>query len=306
MTTTPSAPVALFVFNRPEHARRGLQALAANPEFESSPLHIFCDGARHVGEADAVEAARRVAREWPHPDKHVHEAPANRGLAGSIIGGITALCRSHGRVIAIEDDLLVSPYFLHYMNSALDRYADDERVMHVTGYMWPVALPTDRETVLLPFMASLGWATWDRAWRHFDADMRGYPALKRNRAARSRFDLHGSYPYFSLLERQRAGKVDSWAIRWYLSVFEAGGLALFPTRTQIVNTGFDGSGTHQARDAAAPEAMLRPAFEALSNAPFPADTEVDDPSFAAVRKYLRGQSSPMVRIGRRVRNWMTR
>jgi hypothetical protein len=230
------APLALFVFRRPEHTRRTLAALATNPGFEQTPLVVYCDGARRPADAAAVAEVRRIVHSWPHPRKTVIEATANRGLANSIIEGVDSLCHRHGAVIVVEDDLIVEPGFLDYMQSALRRYAHDPRLMQVSGYMFPLAQPDGRASTLLPMTTSWGWATWRRAWQHFDPTAANAARLASSMALRYRFDLDGSYPYFDMLQRQLRGETDSWAIRWYLSVFLADGLVLYPGRTLVRNT----------------------------------------------------------------------
>lgn len=235
------APIALFVYSRPEHTRRTLEALARCPEWLRSHVVVYADGAKKPALAAAVAETRRVVRELA-PHALVVEQPTNRGLARSIIAGTTELCEQFGKVIVVEDDLDVAPTFLTFLNAGLDRYADDDRVMQVSAYQFPVALPS--EALFLGFPTSWGWATWKRAWQHFDPEARGYERLVADPQLRRRFDLDGSYPYFEMLERQRRGEVDSWAIRWHLSVFLRGGLVLYPGQTLVTNTGFDGSGTH--------------------------------------------------------------
>lgn len=245
----PYAPIALFAFKRPVHTRRALEALARNPEFERSPLHIFCDGARRPEDEAAVQATRDVVRRWAHPQKTLHEAAVNRGLAASVIAGVSGLCREHGRVIVVEDDLAVAPAFLSYMNRALERYADEDRVMQISGYMFPAAWPEQRlDAALLPFISSWGWATWSRAWVHYDATMTAFGDVAGDRALRRRFDLGGAARFFAMLKKQKTGKSDSWAIRWYLSVFMRDGLVLFPRHSLVSNEGSDGSGTHSWAD----------------------------------------------------------
>ncbi len=118
--------------------------------------------------------------------------------------------------------------------------------MQVSGYMFPVDLDADTDAVFLPFTTSWGWATWSRAWRRFDPQMSAFERLSADPALRRTFNLEGAYDYFDLLRRQKRGQVDSWAIRWYLSVFMQGGLTLYPVRSLVQNIGFDGSGTHGA------------------------------------------------------------
>lgn len=132
------APIALFTFKRPHHVRNALHSLRSNPEFERSPVYIFCDGARHANEQPDVEASRQIVRSLAPKHAVIVERTANLGLDQSITREVTALCEKHGRVIVIEDDLEVSRYFLGYMNCALDKYEDHANVFQVSGHMFPV------------------------------------------------------------------------------------------------------------------------------------------------------------------------
>jgi len=241
----PVTPIAIFVFKRPEHTARMLAALALNPRLAQHPLYIFCDGARNAGEVEAVETTRKRVREFHHLDKTVVEQPENQGLARSVIQGVTQLVNQYGRVIVLEDDLVVSTDFLDYMSDALDYFADEPKVMQVSGHAFPVpSIAANDTALLLPFVASWGWATWSRAWAQFDVEAKGWEQLMRNQKLRRRFDLGNAYPYSDMLLRQMQGKIDSWAIRWNWSVFKANGLVLYPSQSLVENIGFDGSGTH--------------------------------------------------------------
>jgi hypothetical protein len=236
------APVVLFTYNRPEHARATLESLAQNAEFGQSRLYIYCDGARRDAEVARVEETRRLAHEWPHPDKTVIERERNWGLANSIIDGVTSVCDAHGSVIVLEDDMVVSRYLLDYMNAALEKYRDDERVICVHGYTFPIdGLP---ETYFIKGANCQSWATWKRGWDLFESDGRKlYDQLERKNLM-NRFDLYGAYPYRRMLRDQIHGRVDSWAIRWYASALIHDKLTLYPARSMIRNIGWDGSGRH--------------------------------------------------------------
>lgn len=239
------APIALFAYNRPAHFLQTVEALQRNGLAAASPLHVFSDGPRTREAEAAVAEVRAVARTIDgFASVSVHEREHNSGLANSIIAGVTNLCDDHGRVIVVEDDLLVAPHFLEYVNEALDRYRDEQRVMQISGYMFPVDMEAETDALFLPFTTSWGWATWARAWREFDPQMRAFERLMADRRLRDEFNLEGAYDYFDLLRRQQQGQVDSWAIRWYLSVFMRRGLTLYPARSLVENIGFDGSGTH--------------------------------------------------------------
>lgn len=242
------APIALFIFKRPEHTRNTLESLARNPQFRDSPLFIFCDAARREDERAAVAASRKVVREWDHPHKQIIEAANNLGLANSIIAGVTRLCEDYGRAIVVEDDLIVSSHFLAYMNEALVRYESDSRVLQVSGYMWPIVTEGDNDAVFLPITCSWGWATWRRAWRLFDPTASASREIMTNASVRRKFDIGGSFPFSIMLLNQLRGKIDSWAIRWYLSVFKESGLVLYPSRSLVNNGGFGAEATHSKKD----------------------------------------------------------
>ncbi len=237
------APIAVFLYNRPDHARRLFASLRDCPEFFSSPLHVFCDGPRTADQAPAVRATRAAARELAPPDAVFHERDRNAGLAGSLTAGITRLTGDYGRVIVLEDDLELSPVALTYFNIALDRYVDEERVMHISGYMFPTGheLP---ELFFYREMSCWGWATWKRAWRHFEPDSRR-SLLEIWRAGRAReFNINDTIKFDKALHAHWREGRDSWAVRWYASAFLRRGLALHPARALVRNTGLDGSGVH--------------------------------------------------------------
>ena len=239
------APIGLFIYKRPEHARRAIVSLQACDGAESSPIYVFADGPKSDAEATAVGATRAVAHQLLGDRAIFVEQEENRGLANSIIAGTTELCDSHGSAIVVEDDLVVAPSFLRFLNEGLARYRDEPRVMQISGHMFDVpAFTHQREALLLPLTTSWGWATWRRAWALFDPLATGWREHLADVAEAKRFDLDGRYDYSRMLKRQMNREIDSWAIRWYYTVFAHDGLALFPPRTLVINMGFDGSGTH--------------------------------------------------------------
>lgn len=242
-----TAPIALFAYNRPVHTRQAVASLRSNPLAAQSELFIFADAPTTSRAEPAVQAVRDYLRTIDgFKAVHIVEQSENRGLAKSIIAGVSQLCRDHGRVIVMEDDLVTSPHFLEYMNAGLARYQHDEDVMQIAGYMFPVRLPLQEDALFLPFISSWGWATWERAWQHFDPLAQDYARLAADSGLRQRFDLNGRYKYFRMLQAQQQGRVDSWAIRWYLSVFMRAGKVLYPKTTLVRNLGFDGSGVNCA------------------------------------------------------------
>ncbi len=160
--------------------------------------------------------------------------------------GVSDAVARFGRVIVLEDDLECSPFFLQFMNRALDVYADDHRVISISGYIYPIkaAFP---ETFFLRGADCWGWATWKRGWDLFRSDGNALLSELQSRQLSAAFDFDGSYPYTEMLTDQVNGKNDSWAIRWYASAFLSGKLSLYPGRSLVQNLGIDGSGTHSGR-----------------------------------------------------------
>lgn len=239
------APIAVFVYNRPAHTRQTIEALQNNALAKVSDLFIFSDAPKTDLQSEAVREVRNYIRQIDgFQSLTIVERESNYGLAQSIIEGVTSLVSRHGRIVVLEDDLVVTPFFLDFMNSALDKYENAPEVIQVSGYMFPIDVTAMGDSFFLPLTTSWGWATWARAWQHLDKNIDGYRTLESDTKRRQQFDLNGAYPYFDMLTAQREGKIDSWAIRWYLGTFLAGGLTLFPKRSLVENIGFDGSGTH--------------------------------------------------------------
>jgi hypothetical protein len=246
MLSNPS-PIIVFAFNRPGHLQRTLRALGACPEAAVSPLTIHCDGPRRSSDEPIVREVREVALAANgFASVQVISREGNLGLATSIIEGVTHQMQKYGRVIVLEDDIVVSPHFLRYMNDALEMYAHDEQVASIHGYVYPVAqqLP---ETFFLRGADCWGWATWARAWHHFRADGSALLAELRSQRLTRTFDLDGTYPYTRMLEDQIAGRNNSWAVRWHASCFLRGMLTLYPGQSLVVNIGNDDSGTHSGQ-----------------------------------------------------------
>lgn len=304
------APVALFIYRRPEHLRRTLASLLECAGFDQSPVYVFADGARGRVDADEVAAARAVASEMLGERPEYHLSPVNRGLSASILGGVAQVLERHDRVVVLEDDMELSPGFLRHVNAALARFADEPRVMQVSGHLFDVPAFAGRDSaLLLPMTTSWGWATWRRAWRHFDSQAQGWQQLARDRDLRRRFNLGGVYDYATMLERQMHGIGDSWAIRWHWSVFHADGLTVFPPVSMVRNTGMDGSGTH-GRGLLR---RLRAVSPALHPGPLrlPDRVEVDVRDFAAVQRAIWRHNAGVVghvadRIRRLRFNWSLR
>jgi acetyltransferase-like isoleucine patch superfamily enzyme len=243
------SPIVLFVYNRPEHTRQTLEALAANDLADQSALYIYSDGPKHGALAEDLEkiaAVREVIRSQPWCEEvGIIESKYNKGLADSIVSGVTEVVNRHGRVIVLEDDIVTRKGFLRFMNDALNLYADDACVMQVSGMIFGTPSSAKNPTAFLRILCCHGWGTWKRAWDHYEHDVDVLIArLKAKGISQKRFDIDGGAHFYRQLLKNQEGSVYTWAVRWYASWLTAGGYALFPSRSLLTNIGHDGSGVH--------------------------------------------------------------
>jgi len=243
------APIALFVYNRPEHTRQTIEALQKNFLADGSELFIYSDAAKDTASTQNVEVVRKYVMQVGG-FKNVVLTFRNRnwGLAESIIDGVTDVVNKHGRIIVLEDDLVTSPYFLKYMNEALETYASDARIMSISGYNHPRELmkfpKIYRKDVWLSLRnSSWGWGTWANRWEKVDWQVKDYADFTRNTSLKERFNQGGD-DLCAMLDSQMEGKINSWAIRFSYAHFKSGSYSLCPVKSYVKNIGHDGTGTH--------------------------------------------------------------
>jgi hypothetical protein len=290
---TSKTPLALFTYNRPDHTLVTLNALAHCERLADCNLVIYCDGPKTDAEEARTAHTRRVVKDWASQNgAQVVERSRNLGLARSVVSGVTEQCENSGRVIVVEDDLVVSPDFLDYMLQALDRYQDSTQVYQISGFMFPINLPEKPDAFFLPLTTTWGWATWQRAWRAFNWDAESaLGKLADPRVSRS-FDLDGSFPYTEMLRHRLEGRNDSWGILWWYAVFTLNGLVLHPRQSLVWNGGFDNSGIHSGAPSdtmQSPRVLFdQPRFG--SSLLFPDEIAVDHVAFYRVKDYLKSRS----------------
>ncbi|MFS4416960.1 sugar transferase [Maribacter sp. 2307ULW6-5] len=240
-------PIALFTFKKLTPLKKAIAALKKNDLAAESELFIFSDAAAKPEDKKEVEEVREyIATITGFKKVTINEAAANKGLANSIIVGVSELLQRYEALIVLEDDLLTSPNFLRYMNAALRFYGPYEDVLSVAGYTPPIAqLPEGYayDTYFTLRASSWGWATWKKQWETVDWSMAGFHAFKTNRREQRRFNQMGS-DMTRLLSQQAAGKLDSWAIRWCFHQFQHQLYSVFPVVSKIQNIGFVAGATH--------------------------------------------------------------
>jgi hypothetical protein len=241
------SPIILFVYNRPRHTKMTVEALQQNTLASQSELVIYSDGPKNAEHLSAVSEVRQYLRGiGGFKSVRIEESEVNRGLANSIIKGVTETVSRFGRVIVLEDDMITSKYYLEYMNNGLNIYENEEKVASIHGYIYPVEKEL-RDIFFIRGADCWGWATWKRAWDFFENDGRKLLNELWDRKLIHEFDFSGTFPFSRMLKAQIEGKNDSWAIRWYASAFLKDMLTLYPGKSLVFNTGCDGSGTHSGQ-----------------------------------------------------------
>jgi hypothetical protein len=238
------APIALFVYKRLSHLQQCVEALKKNQYADQSDLIIFSDGTKNESDDPAVKAVRDfLPTITGFRSVHVVAHDQNLGLSASILKGVTDVVGKYGKVIVMEDDLIASRYFLKFMNDGLDTFENDDRVISIHGYLYPVKaeLPS---YFFLRGADCWGWATWKRGWDLLETDGKALLKELTESGETKRFNFNNSYPYLQMLEDRIVGKNNSWAILWYASAFLKNKLTLYPGISLVQNIGNDNSGTH--------------------------------------------------------------
>lgn len=242
------APIVLFVYNRPLHTQQTIEALRRNDLAEDSVLFVFADGAKPNASDEQLESIRKtreVVRSISgFKNVHIVESEVNKGLANSIIHGVSRIVDEYGKVIVLEDDIVTSRHFLEYMNSALCVYQDEPQVMHVSGYMYPLKKNNLPETFFYPATSCWGWATWKRAWACFNPDAEYLYDQIKKRDLLGVLNINTIHGFERQLKDNIEGRLYTWFIKWNASVILEGGYSLYPKYSLVQNVGFDGSGEH--------------------------------------------------------------
>jgi len=286
------APIALFVYNRPEHTRRTLNSLQKNLLADESRLFIFSDGAKTLADQAKVDEVRHLISDVTgFKSVKVIKGKENKGLANSIIAGVTQLVNDYGKVIVFEDDLLSSKNSLQYFNEALTKYTSEEKVMHIGAYMFELNDKSIPETFFYRIATSWGWATWARAWKDFEPDIDKL-IDQFDKPKINRFSIDGTMNFWKQMQEFKAGKNNSWAIRWYASIFLKGGLTLNPSHSLVHNIGHDGTGVHSNI-----EDTYKVKISQKQIKKFPTEIKESEEAHIAIRNFLKNRKGSLVKRG---------
>lgn len=241
------APIALFVYARPEETSKTFESLSKNYLAKESILFIFSDGPKSEKDFNRVSEVRKFINSLKTGFKRiiVVERDKNLGLANSIISGVSEVLNVYDKIIVMEEDLISSKNFLNFINDSLNNYEKDERVFSVTGYTYQIRIPDNYnfDNYFTPRCESLGWGTWKNRWLKADWQVSDLKEFISNRSSRKKFSEIGD-DLLGMLLRQQLGKVDSWAVRWCYSHFKNQAYCSYPVKSKIVHIGEGGFATH--------------------------------------------------------------
>lgn len=238
--------ILCFGFDRPMHLERMLNSLEKNHESIDSDVYICIDGPADGTDLEMHSKTVEVAKKnWNFKSTKLILREKNLDCRTNIINTITELFKTNDRLIILEDDLVLGPNFLSYMNAALHKYLNKKEMWCINGYSYP-QLNFKSGSSVSKYVSPWGWGTWSDRWEIFvneDYDKKNFiSSLSEN--DRKKFNVENLYDWEDIIVKNELGKISAWDAYWYQAVFMNKGLTLYPNKSHIRNEGFDGTGMH--------------------------------------------------------------
>lgn len=241
---TVRSPIVFIIFNRPETTKAVFEAIAAaKPE----KLLVIADGPRHPDEAPQCEKAREVIRSVNWTCEVIENVSShNLGCGRRISTGLDWVFSLVNEAIVLEDDCIPAPSFFSFCENLLHRFRDDKRIMHINGNNFQFGVKrTDRSYYFSKYAHIWGWATWRRAWAHYDFRMQTWPEFKKTGMIDLVCDDPLECPYWqSNFDDAQSGRIDTWDYQWMYTCWNQGSLCVTPASNLVSNIGFGASATH--------------------------------------------------------------
>jgi len=240
------APIVLFVYNRPSHTKKTIEALKNNELAGESDLFIFADNTIDDKNKESVDSVRSFVKTIDgFKTVSIVERETNFGLAKNVISGVTKVIDRYSKVIVLEDDIVCSKTYLSYMNKLLSYYRSNENIYSVTGYTFPIKIPVEYkyDVYFSSRASSWGWGTWKDKWEIVDWDVNDYNNFMMNPEQIKSFNT-GGVDLTRMLKEQMLGKIDSWSVIWSYTHFKNNSYCVYPTKSRLRNIGADRSGVH--------------------------------------------------------------
>ena len=238
-------PICLFTYNRLNETIKTIEALQNNFLAKDSDLYIYSDGGKTEKDKEKVTKVREYLYSISgFKSITTFESPTNRGLANSVISGVSKILELNERVIILEDDLVTSPNFLDFMNQALMFYQEDNTIFSISGYTLNLSsLPGKKDYYFGYRASSWGWGIWRDRWKVIDWKVTEYENFIKDRSLVEKFKRGGS-DLPRMLSNQINGRIDSWAIRFCFHQFKCNLMTVFPTKSKIISIGFSNEATN--------------------------------------------------------------
>lgn len=233
----------LFTYNRRRHTEIVLRKLRQNINHPEK-LFIFQDGLRESEDAEEWNKVNQFIKRVDWCDTEIIVSEYNKGLAASIVAGITYVFKEYDAIIVLEDDCIPAPSFINFMRQCFEKYQHDKRVYSVSGYAYPISLAKQTYDIYgCGRISSWGWGTWRDRWEYYKKDYELVRKMKQEKTASRNLAIWGTGLEDMLVGNIR-GICDTWAAFWALNVIAKGGVCVNPYKSLIRNIGFDGSGVH--------------------------------------------------------------
>lgn len=241
------APIVCFAYSRPDHLKRMLSSLEKSQLAQDSNLTCFINGAdENTNKANWLSVIDVINQDWKFKSVTVNIRETNIGPKNNIINGISEMFKNHEKLIIVEDDLILGPYFLEFLNEALDKYHHDKNIMHINGWAHPQIIAKKNSTAISRYMSPWGWATWSDRWEFMTRDDNHILNKISNLSKKKKylFNMYGKVDWEGMIIRDQKKIDNTWDCYWYQAIYMNDGMTVFPYKTHVINDGFDGTGEH--------------------------------------------------------------
>jgi Glycosyl transferase family 2 len=240
------SPIVFFAYKRLDTTKLSIESLLKCKGVSNTELYVFSDGPKSELDALMVNDVRTYLQSVNgFKNIHLFFSDKNQGLALSIINGVSKLFEKYNSIIVLEDDLIVSPNFIVYMNAALQFYENNVDVFSIAGYNVPTVKDDGYkyDVYFTPRASSWGWASWKDRWVDIDWDITDFNVFKKDAGLKKAFNQGGSDMY-KMLRKKMTNEIDSWAIIWCYNQFKKSQVTVYPVISKVQNIGFGDRATN--------------------------------------------------------------
>ncbi len=245
-------PVIITLYNRPSHTNQLFESILNSQKYKKFKFYVFCDGPKSKNDNLKIKEIKKILNLYKNRLKiKCFFRKKNTGLLKNITSSISYILKKYDKAIILEDDLIINKNFFNFMEMALKKYANHNKILQISGYSYPIAKVKSHH--FLSLTSCWGWGITAQNWRDFSKFLKNkkliskhFNLIKNDKILKAKFNYNNSYNYFSLLKKSLSNKVNSWGIIFYLYLFVNQKFTFFPNHSLVKNRGFDGSGNHRS------------------------------------------------------------